>query len=1162
MKKQKRRNVYLRMLAIFMALCMVLTLPINAFAQDLDAEEISISEDHEVMTEDQGEDFFDSSEVIEDEIEVSDDSDTDADSSDEIQLDTDDSVFLSEDALQDKDTIEVTDEVETPDENEFTAEDALEILKNSGSYPSQYLGSANIPTSEYKITRYADRVSVSNLSTGEDDKDYLYAALIFADETKKEQIYMLGSQIAPGKSVDLYVAYNNKREKVFLDENTDYILWLGRADYEEIDGKKEYYSFKILGYLPEYEDGEIKTDSEGNIIYVGAEMDEIGVPKQDTYDGYDGEWKDGYSGIKMKAMLQKDLTTVKITWTLDTKNKPEQKNFKKYAIYRLDKDDSAETGYKETFLPTNGKLFTAKSFTHKNVNVEKDSLIYLLKCFDNTGTQVLGQFVTTAAPYFLKMQSGESTGKFDFIMNKRPDEAAVYKIQVATQNKERDGLKNINGFQEDWTTLYPVDDGFNEGYSIGKYFVNSKLWKDTTRENEAIQLTYKADDPEAKIGTTYYGRIQTITYVNGLKVNSAPSNVLSCKAGPQKCFILTSAGVYYDANNAKKGNAANIERANEHINAYFNGTEISANSGIYCHESNVEVCAKCGLIYFVVDKDISGIKSFDLLKCDYPNGTYKKIKNYVLKNTNTQLMECTVSAEYMSGYRIYAMYYNNFIPEKDAYYAVRAISTTKSTPGGQSGGVLIRPEMDVVQALSTSSSGVDKISLSWLADDCVKQYWLYRSERSSNGADRERAGQFNDILIAKIGIGSAKKYVETLTSEIDTKTIKYISYTDKKNLKVDTNYYYYVRPVYNTTLASKNSELYMSYCSQEVKGKASALYSQIKNFKGANDSIGKIKVSFNQIKTIKHYRVFRLQVANNVTKLTDDMKPNLDDLYNEAYKQDYEDYSEFEDFIAGHYQESDWIREIEKAGTSYSKWKYVDTIHTDGKATSAKSLIDDEVRAGCYYFYLIQGATDESSSINFTYSGRVRNMPLPVTNAKAEYNGSGSIKVTWSYNSKDKGNLYISSQISRDGGKNYIDVSKNEYVDHNVSRGSNRSYIIRVRYNDGNGDVYSSGVTVSYSLPSGIEVTHTGGDGSLENNTFTIKKGQSAKLSFRAYLSNGETAAYNHVSRSETPSDNNTVIVTESGGNSFSFYANQTGYVNYYLSCAGLSRAITIRVIE
>ena len=38
-----------------------------------------------------------------------------------------------------------------------------------------------------------------------------------------------------------------------------------------------------------------------------------------------------------------------------------------------------------------------------------------------------------------------------------------------------------------------------------------------------------------------------ITYVNGLKVNSAPSNVLSCKAGPQKCFILTSAGVYYDA---------------------------------------------------------------------------------------------------------------------------------------------------------------------------------------------------------------------------------------------------------------------------------------------------------------------------------------------------------------------------------------------------------------------------------------------------------------------------------------------------------------------------------------------------------------------------------------------------------------------------------------
>lgn len=1152
MSKKRSKKMFLRLTAVFLALFMVIGAPAKAFAaEDFTSPDefieevedfVETDEEDEIITEE--EEFAEPEEEDSEEavIESIDEPETEeVTESEEISLSFDEDGVAVEDSDEDATFVEIP--------NEDDASRALRILYSQGAFTPGSMG-ANISETAYSVKRYADHVSVSNKATGDKLEDYLFVALVRAEDSPMK-FFILGTGIAPGKSIDLAVAYDHNNNKSVVDANTDYVLWMGKADNstDSETGEVRYYDFKVLGYIPQY-------DEHGNLIlvdgepqYEKAEMDEISLPHSESYDGYDGTWKDGYSGIGMTALIQKNLKSVKVSWKPDTKNKPEQKEYKKYELYHLEADAKEETGYKETLL----KATTSKSFTIKDVKVQEDSLLYLLKCLDKEG-KVLAEYVTTAAPYMVQMQSGDSTGNFDFVMTKRPDTAQLYMLQLAPKNKEKTD-KIPNGFQSDWTTVYQVEDGFNDSNSIGSFFINK------TTTPEVIQLDYNAGAPEVTLGTTYYGRVMTATYINGLQVTSAPSNVLSCKAGPSMCYILTTAGVYYDANNAKKGgNVNNIERANEHLNSYLTGEEISSKSEIYVHDHDTGICAKDGLIYFIVDKDTSNIKSFDLLKCNTENGTYKKVKNYTFKNA--ALMECTVESDFFNDIKVFAIYYNNFVPEKDAYYAVRAISSTKNTPGGHGIGERIVPEMDVAHGLVTSDSGPNKIQLTWVADDCVKQYWLYRSEKSINGAERTRAGQNGDTLIAKIGIGNAKKYTYALSDDTtDTKTIKIITYADKKNIKIDTPYYYYVRPVYNTKEATSDSSKYIEYCSDEVKGKASALYAQIGNFKAANEAIGKMKVSFNQVKSVTNYRVFRLEVDGTTKKLTDEMKPDLSALYEEAYKQDYDNFADFEEYISRQ-PESVWREIITKAGADGNHWQYVDTVKTDGTKTSAKGFIDTGVEVGSYYFYLVQGATDISSSMNFTYSSRVRNVPLPVTSVKATYSDNG-IMLSWSLNSKDKDNVlskYLTVQVSTNGGKSWNDASKTGYTDRYLSRGEERTYQIRVRYNDGYTTVYSSTSSVSYSLPSGIELSKASEAGVLTENTFTIKKGEIGKISYRAYLNNGNTASYNNIARSETPEGNSTVVITGSDANSFTFEARETGRVTYYLSCAGITRSITIVV--
>lgn len=1137
MKTMKYKNRVLRVLAIWLALIMVMGEPVRAIAAEPDNDQVEFEQ--EIFAEDNLEESWESEDVAED-FELEDDSE-DFELSPEavdamINADTADIESEDIDLLSEGETEEIDVEADEQDD----AEKALQILRDSGALSVPRLGATAIPESEYAVTRYADYVKIENKNSGtSDDKDkFLYAVLVKSDVTSESKLYVLGTAIAPNSSTNLSMAYSADRSTSLLDKESDYVLWIGRGDTytDEETGNTAYYGFKLLGYVPEL-------DAEGNLTgYKEADMQKIPVAHAESYAEYAGEYKDGYSGIKMKAIVQKNLTSVKISWSPNRKDDT-QKQFKKYSLYKLDSE------LKETAIFENK---SSKSATDKNIKVESDALLYLLKCYDSAGA-LKAQYVTCAAPYILQMSGGERSGDFDFTMTQRANADALYVVQLAAKNKENDGVKVTTGFQDAWSKVYQVDDIFNSTYNADEFYVSKTLHK------PAVTLSYDLGQPVTTMGATYYGRVQAIRYVDGLKVTSAPSNVRSCKAGPQKCRILTAAGVYYDTASAKKNNYYNIQRASKHIESWFNDVqdddENPISSDMYVHSTNKDVCAKNGLIYFWVDNEaMENIKSFELLKCDHENGTFKKVKSYTLKNP--ALMECEINSSFFEGLKVYAMFYNKFTPEKDAYYAVRAVAKAKSAPGGHGNGYRIVPEMDRAHGLFTQNAGADKIVLSWTADDCAKQYWLYRSTRPYSGTGRTKVGESGETLIAKINTSKAKKFKHLIDDDPENPmVIKYLYYTDssKSGLKIDTPYYYYVRPVYDTKAAANDNTKYMDKASDEVRGKASALYAQIKNFKAANEACEKIKISFNQVKNLKKYRIFRLEVDSDVKKLNDALKPDLTKLYEEADKIEFETFEDYEDYLSSQ-TETYWKQIMADAG-----WEYIYTVPGSGTTTAAKSYVDPTAEVGHYYFYLVQGASDKSSGINFSYSGRVRNMPLPIANANATFDGH-NIKLTYGFNSKETNRTHLRVYVNPDG-RGYERAGNTEYTDNNVQRGKEHTYEIKVVYNDGTVKVESSVVTVKYSLPAGIEVTLSGA-GSLEDSTIIIKKGESAKVSYRAYLSDGKTAAYNNIGRSSFSSPSDCIAVTEAGSNYFTFEAKKKGTTAFNLECAGITRKITIIVNE
>ncbi|MBQ7481166.1 MAG: hypothetical protein IJT80_04730 [Lachnospiraceae bacterium] len=1058
-----------------------------------------------------------------------------------------------------------------------TPEQFLErVLGAEGELPD-YAAPKSIDDSDFSAARYPNRIIVSNNSTVSGNENDLYAVIVSANEADQPDQLLWGGRIQPGKTLSIYHSHNKDGGEIPINESADYMLWLGRG-YSY--GSDEVEDFGFLGRYIE----EGKTEyTQYNILYkIKLGSDKID-PEKDT------SWADGYSGINLKAAVQKNMS-VKFSWSPNGKDKV-QKTFKKYALFELVEDSGYPSGYKEIQRwplnkdnsakePSGSRSATLKPGweNDKDSHILNSSMIYLLKCYDKDGKTVIKEYVTTVAPYFLQMQSGNETGEFEYKFTQdKNNSARFYRLEVAEKNREADD-RNPTGYHEEWSV--DINGESLDIYSIGDYMIAKN------NQPRAVSMIYSKKAPEAVLGRTYYGRIQTVAYIGGLKVISAPSNVLNVKAGPNRCYVIDIAGVYYDVNDARlkpeQGrNARNIERASAHINGFLDGVEMISHNGIYIHEDNKGTDLKSGMIFFIGEDDESNIQSYELLRSENENGPYKSIKNYALNNN--MLLKLKITSEYLKDYNFYAMQYTSFPLEKDYYYTVRAKTKKGGYLGGYGNGEYNRADMDKVQGLATVDSNQTTIALVWEHDDCVKQYWLYRSEKPFPDMDYAPVDEKNrPCPIAKLSGGSFKKTEYDVDEDGKKEVIRYHIYYDKK-VRTDVKYYYFVRPIYNTKIPSNLKDpTYRTYnmdkCSKEVEGKASAAYAQVKNFKASNYAAETIRLSFSQIKTNTsgsggytptRYRIYRLKVDKDTRKLTEDMKPDLDKLYHKKYEEKM-DYSEFEDMING-WKESEWdTKFFNLYGTPDNKYKWeragltengitYDYINGDGKTTKTRT-VDNAATVGEYYFYLIQFSTRNSEDPDkpgtagqiFTYTSRIQNVPLPVENVRAEYAGSGSgIRIRWNFNGRDNKNKdYIRAQISLDGGYNWIDRGRaTEFTDYGLTRGDERTYLIRTRYLNGSNEAVSGYTTITASLPSRIE---------LSNDNITVRAGEYAEFSAKPVRNGGGIATLGDINMYCSSG----IINFRREGNTGKITGISPGTTYIRVECAGISRDVKVTVLS
>ena len=1033
-----------------------------------------------------------------------------------------------ENEQQDKPLAAESEEVIVKDEDagRYTAED----ISNGDQLPEvvlEHLGNetvdlASVSQDEYTIVRHPERVVIkNNATTADPDKD-LYAAVLFKGEENQKKTLYVGVKIpAGGSEVSIYHMFNKSGDDQPIDKadnDKDYEILFGRElTWEDEETKETVHSgFAVIGW----KDDGTEYNIEGRADAPGG--DKI-VPETPI------DWVDGLTGIQMKAGVTKNMQ-IKISWAPNGKDET-QKTFKKYELYELIEDSTdpdAVHGYKKVQRwpldksKNPGGKSTSKSATltpaMNGDNILDSSLLYLLECYDKDDKHV-GSFVTPVAPYLLEIQTG-----YEFTCTQSKDsEVMSYRLQMAKVNKENGG-KVTEGFRNDWSTDYTCK-RFGDVYTIGDYPISKKI------STKAVQLPYTNDEPQIPVSKAGYARVSSVVHIDGSTFVSAPSNVLSCKKGADPCYIIGFAGIRYDVNDAKKNqNKENKYRAQIHwkrINGedpgdfdwdttYIHGTKDDQNTG---------TCAKSGMVFFWGRPDESDIKAYELLRSDQPNGTYKKLKTYALNAPD--LLEVYRDEE--SNWPVYAMQYTSFPPEAEYWYAIRAVSKTGNTPGARGEGEKNKTEVDSVRDFMSMEGDPESIYLNWRHDDCVKQYNLYRADKSWGNI--EELDVTNIKPYKKISGGSYKKY------NYAGGVYLYHEFTDKgKNVETDKEYYYFVRPIYDTKKA--NDPKYNKVSSGEIKIKATAKYAEVKNFKGENNGIKDVQFTFNQTKRLTQYRLFRLKVDAAETSLRNDWKPDIWD----EYKPGEETGEQFEERIDA-WGLDQWKEFMGRA--QYGGWEYVDTVYGDGKSTGKKTYDDRTVEVGDYYYYLIQGATDKTGSWKLAYSGQIQNLPMPVTNLKGEYGGSGNkIKLTWGKDKKDQpywDKIYY--EVSLDNGGSWEEVhGDTKYVDSTLKRGDERKYQVRVVFSDGGKTFRSKVSTKTCSLPVRIEV-----DGGGEYYV-----GDSVDIRGKAVKSDGHEASIHNISYSSMDG-----VLKGSDGH---YTADHAGDAWVTLRCAGISKDVHVKV--
>ncbi|MCR5357063.1 MAG: hypothetical protein K6E63_06635, partial [Lachnospiraceae bacterium] len=474
-----------------------------------------------------------------------------------------------------------------------------------------------------------------------------------------------------------------------------------------------------------------------------------------------GDYKNG-DAIKLSAATQKSQD-IKVSWKPDKKAFPEQADYASFALFTL-KSDGTET---KIWPAGETKSAKGKSCTVKAANSEAlKSDVLMLKCFDKDGNEK-AKYLTVTAPYLCAVQSGSKGGELDFRFSALSQSNNLsYIMQAAAgSNKEEN-------YTSELSCTVP-----SEGLEQVVYPLSTKL------SISALQADYFVAPDKLVKDNKYSFRVKSSYNYNGMIVTSAPSNALSMKAGPDKCEVLLITGE--DPRELLK----NIDTTSQEA---FNGV----------HADSISTCYKKGYVLFycpTAANDTSATSRIELLRCNTRNGIYKVAKKYkpaqVVKldtSAITNGMDEEIKAFYNN---LYYVEFNNFPPEEPWYFSVRAVSK-KGAVGGAGDSYENYTLFEKVQNFIVMDTGTNTLEMTWKHDDCAKQYWIYRVENEDPHTTVDFMSKLKEAAASKpLYKVSGTKF--TKSKNTDGSLYRYHTFTDKA-VKNGHEYYYMIRPVYNT----------------------------------------------------------------------------------------------------------------------------------------------------------------------------------------------------------------------------------------------------------------------------------------------------------------------------------------------------------------------------
>jgi len=902
-------------------------------------------------------------------------------------------------------------------------------------------------------------ITVSNNSS---DK-FMFFDLVKADALSVNQ-QLEPSILIPGESVQMIAFYRENGVKKIVTESMN-IAVVASTDYSFNSGNSQQH--KVLSIDPS--------------------------KKTDIHDGY--------SEINMKAYVDRNSQLMKISWAPKSDLK-----FKTYELLRMNESGDFELIPEWKDSKGNTKL-SKKNFAYKyNKNAAKDKdgieraakpAIFLLKCYDADGKMT--EYLTVAAPSLLYVEPSYKENTMEYCFSELYSTVGLsYKLELAEKKKEKTGedAEGKRGFAE--TEKYAAEIFSEDAYDIENYLVKKGI------SVNAIVGDFNGNDSlKLKIGTQYFCRVKTKYYYKGKEFSSAPSNVLSRKAGPTKSFVFDVNGVRYEkpaGANKSTIEQQNAERMRRHISAWIEDQTVSAD--IYTHMNNQGPDAKSGYVVFLTEKNKdNSIKGFELLRSETQYGTYKKIKAYNLDAQgnpakNSGLAKFNGTYALLEHYDIYYMWFNNFPPEKNFYYAVRAVSRTGGAQGGFGDGYECRAELDKVSKLYALDGKINKINLYWKHDDCVKKYKIFRRDKLVGNSEEFNPtdGSWKPIALVNGGKSGTLKESDKNLTKGEKKDLyeatsgnlvgDYNKFIDKRDVRTGHVYDYAIVPIYD--VKNKDSKYNIDKVSDIVPGVATLEGVKIKNFKASNGGVHKINTSWSKI--IKDQDIEYMVIR------TTEPPANPED--------------------AG-----DWLRLwLNKNGELYDKTIPIGDPRPLVYITKERTFKDERAKVGQTYYYAIFAGdfpdkpTQETvASLSDVVYKSAKSMPLAAANIQISEGGNirNGANITFTKNPADKdewSNITYVLEGNVNGVWKEIVSSTNDkgtvgaWDGNELRRGVERKYRV-IAYYDG----YKSGARESgvYSKPNKVEW----------NGNTNIMVGEETKISVYAKCG-GSTAFVNEINRS------------------------------------------------